>query len=119
MYSSSAVAFFFLIFFFIEIRHDLKVFPLEASEQSVVWVLIVFFFFFFFFFFFLYVHVTRGNIITVLVNIVFPSGCHRVLDFSNTMLIRWRCEGLPMSCCHRNTIGQHRVSFVVPSCSKI
>ena len=77
--------------------------------MNVVWVLIVFV---------LYVHAIRGNIITVLVNIVFPSWCHRVLDFLNTMLIRWRSEGYPMSCCLRNTIGQHRVSLVVPSCSK-
>ena len=53
----------FSYFFFIEIRHDLKVFHLRLL-RNVVWVLIVFV---------LYVHAIRGNIITVLVNIVFPS----------------------------------------------
>ena len=35
----------------------------------------------------------------------------------DTMLIRWRCEGYTMSCCLPNTIGQHRVSIVLPSCT--
>ena len=55
---------------------------------------------------------------TVLVNIVYPSRCHRVLNFSDTTLIRWRSGVYMMSCCLRNTIGQHRVSYVLPLCSK-
>ena len=61
----------FSYFFFFEIRHDLTVFH-EASEKNVVWVLL---------FIFLYVHVFQGGIRIFLVNIVFTSWCHRVLDF--------------------------------------
>ena len=72
---------------------------------------------------FLYVNVKLGYIgnaeNAVLVNIVFPSGCHRVLIF-----VRLRClyDGLARAIrcrvCLRNTIGQHRVSIVLPSCGK-
>ena len=46
----------------------------------------------------------------VLVNIVFPSGCHLVLIFV-------RNDAYTMALL-RNIIGQHRVSIVLPSCSK-
>ena len=110
---SSAAVFFFLFvlsskYTMIFVRIESTVLNLRFSEKKAacVWML----------------NVTLGYIgnaeNAVMVNIVFPSGCHRVLFLLDTMLIRWRCEGYTMSCCLRNTIGQHRVSIVLPSCSK-